>query len=202
MRVTHGKAARKDGRSPLVKSHVNTWCAAAGARFHLLPATPRRHRLGLRDAAQDCTRGPRRVAGKRRVLPATRRRLPSALVIVQAGTLMSLEQRASSILTQLGEDVNREGLLDTPKRTAKAMKYLCRGYQQSLEEVVNGALFSSDNSEMVLVKDIELLALRAPPAAPSARPAWPMAGAASARLRRRSLGSSTCTPAACRSRRT
>ncbi|MEM8213780.1 GTP cyclohydrolase I FolE [Morganella morganii] len=39
------------------------------------------------------------------------------------------------------------------------MKYLCRGYQQSLEEVVNGALFSSDNSEMVLVKDIELYSL-------------------------------------------
>ena len=72
---------------------------------------------------------------------------------------MSLEQHYSSILTQLGEDVNREGLLDTPKRAAKAMKYLCRGYQQSLEEVVNGALFSSDNSEMVLVKDIELYSL-------------------------------------------
>ena len=72
---------------------------------------------------------------------------------------MSLEQHYSSILTQLGEDVNREGLLDTPTRAAKAMKYLCRGYQQSLEEVVNGALFSSDNSEMVLVKDIELYSL-------------------------------------------
>ena len=53
----------------------------------------------------------------------------------------------------------REGLLDTPKRAAKAMQYLCRGYEQTLEEVTNGALFSSDNSEMVLVKDIELYSL-------------------------------------------
>ena len=72
---------------------------------------------------------------------------------------MSLEQQYTAILGQLGEDVSREGLLDTPKRAAKAMQYLCRGYQQTLEEVTNGALFSSDNSEMVLVKNIELYSL-------------------------------------------
>ncbi|ACO78557.1 GTP cyclohydrolase I [Azotobacter vinelandii CA] len=72
---------------------------------------------------------------------------------------MSLEQQYTAILAQLGEDVSREGLVDTPKRAAKAMQYLCRGYQQTLEEVVNGALFSSDNSEMVMVKNIELYSL-------------------------------------------
>ncbi|WP_313027657.1 GTP cyclohydrolase I FolE [Pseudomonas lopnurensis] len=72
---------------------------------------------------------------------------------------MSLEQHYTEILGQLGEDVTREGLLDTPKRAAKAMQYLCKGYQQTLEEVTNGALFSSDNSEMVLVKNIELYSL-------------------------------------------
>jgi len=72
---------------------------------------------------------------------------------------MSLEQHYTAILGQLGEDVNREGLLDTPKRAAKAMQYLCKGYQQTLEDVTNGALFSSDNSEMVLVKNIELYSL-------------------------------------------
>ncbi|WP_313089623.1 GTP cyclohydrolase I FolE [Pseudomonas sp.] len=72
---------------------------------------------------------------------------------------MSLETHYTAILGQLGEDVNREGLLDTPKRAAKAMQYLCKGYQQTLEEVTNGALFSSDNSEMVLVKNIELYSL-------------------------------------------
>jgi len=72
---------------------------------------------------------------------------------------MSLEQHYTAILDQLGEDVTREGLQDTPKRAAKAMQYLCKGYQQTLEEVTNGALFSSDNSEMVLVKNIELYSL-------------------------------------------
>jgi GTP cyclohydrolase I len=72
---------------------------------------------------------------------------------------MSLEQNYSAILSQLGEDVSREGLLDTPKRAAKAMQYLCKGYNQTLEEVVGDALFTSDNSEMVLVKNIELYSL-------------------------------------------
>ena len=72
---------------------------------------------------------------------------------------MSLENDYTSILRQLGEDPAREGLRDTPKRAAKAMRYLCRGYEQSLDEIVNGALFSSDTSEMVLVKNIELYSL-------------------------------------------
>ncbi|TWH64916.1 GTP cyclohydrolase I [Azomonas agilis] len=72
---------------------------------------------------------------------------------------MSLEQHYSAILQHLGEDITREGLIDTPKRAAKAMQYLCKGYQQTLEEVTNGALFSSDTSEMVLIKDIELYSL-------------------------------------------
>ena len=58
---------------------------------------------------------------------------------------MSLEQQYTAILGQLGEDVSREGLLDTPKRAAKAMQYLCRGYQQTLEEVTNGALYWAGN---------------------------------------------------------
>lgn len=63
------------------------------------------------------------------------------------------------ILLGVGEDPEREGLLDTPKRAAKAMQYLCNGYQKSLEEVVNGALFASDNDEMVIVKDVELYSM-------------------------------------------
>lgn len=63
------------------------------------------------------------------------------------------------ILLGLGENPEREGLLDTPKRAAKAMQYLCHGYQQSLDEIVNGALFASTNDEMVIVKDIELYSL-------------------------------------------
>ncbi|WP_421863690.1 GTP cyclohydrolase I FolE [Motiliproteus sp.] len=65
----------------------------------------------------------------------------------------------ANIIEACGEDLQRDGLQDTPERAAKAFKYLTRGYQQTLDEVVNGALFESDNSEMVLVKDIELYSL-------------------------------------------
>ncbi len=63
------------------------------------------------------------------------------------------------IITSIGEDLSREGLQDTPQRAAKAFKFLTRGYQQTVDEVVNGALFESDSNEIVLVKNIELYSL-------------------------------------------
>ncbi len=63
------------------------------------------------------------------------------------------------IILGLGEDPEREGLRDTPKRAAKAMQFLNRGYLQSLEEIVNGAVFESETDEMVLVKNIELYSM-------------------------------------------
>ena len=70
-----------------------------------------------------------------------------------------METAYAQIIEQLGEDLNRDGLKDTPTRAAKAMRFLTRGYNQSLEEVVNDALFPSDNSEMVVVQNIELYSL-------------------------------------------
>ncbi len=70
-----------------------------------------------------------------------------------------MEQEFRSILTQIGENPEREGLLDTPGRAARAMEFLTRGYHQTLEQVVNNALFESDTSEMILVQDIELYSM-------------------------------------------
>jgi len=70
-----------------------------------------------------------------------------------------LTQSYANILTELGEDLDRDGLIDTPRRAAKAMQFLTQGYNQSLNKVVNGAIFDSDNDEMVIVKDIELYSL-------------------------------------------
>jgi GTP cyclohydrolase I len=64
-----------------------------------------------------------------------------------------------NIISGMGEDLTRDGLRDTPKRAAEAMKFLTQGYHQSLEKIVNGALFESNNEEMIIVKDIELYSL-------------------------------------------
>ena len=70
-----------------------------------------------------------------------------------------LKQSYENIITAVGEDPNREGLLDTPKRAAKAMEYLTQGYRQTLEEITNNAVFTSDADDMVLVQDIELYSM-------------------------------------------
>lgn len=70
-----------------------------------------------------------------------------------------MEEEYRSILEMIGEDPLRGGLLDTPGRAAKAMSFLTRGYSETLEQVVNNALFDSETSEMILVQDIELYSM-------------------------------------------
>jgi GTP cyclohydrolase I len=71
----------------------------------------------------------------------------------------NLRAHFAGIIEGLGEDLEREGLIQTPERAAKAMAFLCRGYHQDLHSVVNDAVFKSNNDDMVIVKDIELYSL-------------------------------------------
>ena len=64
-----------------------------------------------------------------------------------------------NLLEVLGEDPQREGLVDTPARAAKAMRFLTRGYEQDVDKVINGALITADTDEMIIVKDIELYSM-------------------------------------------
>ena len=70
-----------------------------------------------------------------------------------------MQEHYKNILNAIGEDPNREGLKDTPKRAAQAMAYLTKGYRESLDDIINDAMFESNMSEMVIVKDIELYSL-------------------------------------------
>ena len=72
---------------------------------------------------------------------------------------MEISKFYSDIISSIGEDVTRDGLIKTPERAAKALQFLTRGYEQNLEEIINGAVFESSNDEMVIVKDIELYSL-------------------------------------------
>ncbi len=69
------------------------------------------------------------------------------------------EQAVTKVLELLGEDPKREGLLQTPNRVAKALKFLTEGYDQDPKKILNQALFSTSNDEMVLVRDIEFYSM-------------------------------------------
>jgi GTP cyclohydrolase I len=71
----------------------------------------------------------------------------------------ALEGSVRTMIRELGEDPGREGLLRTPHRVARSMRYLTSGYRQNVDEVLNGALFTVSYDEMVIVKDIEIFSL-------------------------------------------
>ncbi len=73
--------------------------------------------------------------------------------------MSAIKTAYETILTEIGEDLERDGLKDTPQRAAKAVQFLTQGYTQTLDEVVNNAIFESESDEMVIVRDIELYSL-------------------------------------------
>ena len=72
---------------------------------------------------------------------------------------MDMQKNIREILVELGEDPGREGLLKTPERVDRSLRFLTRGYHQKLEEVVNGALFEAESDDMVIVRDIEFFSM-------------------------------------------
>jgi GTP cyclohydrolase I len=70
-----------------------------------------------------------------------------------------MEEQYRAIIEAIGENPDRDGLLRTPHRAAKAMEFLTQGYEMDVAEIVNGAIFDSANDEMVIVRDIELYSL-------------------------------------------
>jgi GTP cyclohydrolase I len=71
----------------------------------------------------------------------------------------STEDLYTELLTRLGEDPTRDGLLKTPERTSQAMSFLTKGYHEDAEKILRGALFDVDYDEMVIVRDIEVFSL-------------------------------------------
>lgn len=70
-----------------------------------------------------------------------------------------MENEVKNILIGIGEDPNREGLLGTPERVAKSLEYLTRGYRQNIDEVINGAIFTAESDDMIIVKNIEFYSM-------------------------------------------
>lgn len=72
---------------------------------------------------------------------------------------MAIKELIKTILEHIGEDPEREGLRDTPKRASQALEFLTKGYQEDIDKIINSAVFESENSEMVILKNIELYSL-------------------------------------------
>lgn len=79
--------------------------------------------------------------------------------INQTNVTLELEGLYTKIIENLGEDPSRQGLVKTPHRAAKAMEFLTSGYHQSVDEILNRAIFDEDYDEMVIVKEIEFYSL-------------------------------------------
>lgn len=78
---------------------------------------------------------------------------------IDSASTVKLESVVNNLLIEIGEDPQREGLIKTPLRVAKAYKYLTQGYEQDIDTILNGAIFNECYNEIVLVKDIDFFSL-------------------------------------------
>lgn len=70
-----------------------------------------------------------------------------------------IQKASSMMLKAIGEDLKREGLIDTPKRVAKSLQFLTKGYKENPKDVIGDAIFHQESTEMILVKDVEIYSL-------------------------------------------
>ena len=85
--------------------------------------------------------------------------MPIVETIEKKDKMHLIADNVKNVISLLGEDVNREGLLKTPERVADALQYLTKGYAEDPEEILRGALFKEKYRQMVIVKDIDLFSL-------------------------------------------
>tara|TARA_S200000501_G_scaffold175815_1_gene165494 strand:+ start:3097 stop:3660 length:564 start_codon:yes stop_codon:yes gene_type:complete len=71
----------------------------------------------------------------------------------------TIEEITRQLIKEIGENPNREGLIKTPKRVAKAWEFISKGYKQDIEDIINGAIFNEEAKDMVIVRDIEFFSL-------------------------------------------
>ncbi|KUI62846.1 GTP cyclohydrolase 1 [Cytospora mali] len=158
------------------RRHINTNCAAAAASMSCPPRDPRdmphpknpkkskkskEPKEPSQETATLVTFSPSPVIdldGLCKPSPGTRERLEETKEQADK-RLAKMNAAVQVILECIGEDANREGLLATPERYAKAMLSLTKGYQQNIKDIVGSAIFPEGHSEMVIVKDIEIFSM-------------------------------------------
>lgn len=160
----HASSARRDSLSapardprdipekPKKKSSSHKKAKAAAAAAAAAAATP---------TTGSVTRSPSPVIdfdGLSRPTRGTRERLEETKEQADK-RLARMSGAVRTILECVGEDADREGLLATPERYAKAMLFFTKGYQQNVGDIVNGAIFEEGHNEMVIVKDIEVFSM-------------------------------------------
>src|ERR1043166_214361 len=129
-------------------------CVIASTRGRV--RSPGRHLYSL--TCEPIVTSPMALQNHETELEAAERRIRS-LPRCGAAKLAGMERSFHDLLEAVGEDPQRQGLLKTPNRAARAFEFLTNGYRQNLDDVVNNAIFDSDASEIVLVKDIELYSM-------------------------------------------